>query len=57
WGLKADEALDYVLAGIRSRLSNDPEDERPVAAEELRRLAKVRLGNALRGAGNCATSH
>ncbi|MFI7347024.1 2-oxo-4-hydroxy-4-carboxy-5-ureidoimidazoline decarboxylase [Streptomyces sp. NPDC049936] len=56
-GLKANEALDHVLAGIRSRLSNDPEEERPVAAEELRRLARVRLSNALRGAGNCATSH
>ncbi|WP_432100014.1 2-oxo-4-hydroxy-4-carboxy-5-ureidoimidazoline decarboxylase [Streptomyces sp. WAC 04229] len=56
-GLKANEALDHVLAGIRSRLSNDPEEERPVAAEELRRLARMRLSNALRGAGNRATSH
>ncbi|MGC0329936.1 2-oxo-4-hydroxy-4-carboxy-5-ureidoimidazoline decarboxylase [Streptomyces sp. SAI-170] len=52
-----DEALDRTLEGIRSRLTNDPEDERLVAAEELRRLAKGRLMNALRGAGNCATSH
>ncbi|MDX2544004.1 2-oxo-4-hydroxy-4-carboxy-5-ureidoimidazoline decarboxylase [Streptomyces sp. WI04-05B] len=52
-----DEALDQVLTGIRSRLTNDPEEERVVAAEELRRLAKARLGNSLRGAGNRATSH
>ncbi|MFJ7075952.1 2-oxo-4-hydroxy-4-carboxy-5-ureidoimidazoline decarboxylase [Streptomyces sp. NPDC098781] len=55
-GLRATEALDQVLAGIRSRLANDPEEERVVAAEELRRLAKARLIHALRGAGNGATS-
>ncbi|EGX54553.1 hypothetical protein SZN_37366, partial [Streptomyces zinciresistens K42] len=37
------EHLDHVLAGIRSRLANDPEEERVLAAEELRRLAKGRL--------------
>ncbi|MEU6220402.1 2-oxo-4-hydroxy-4-carboxy-5-ureidoimidazoline decarboxylase [Streptomyces sp. NPDC047022] len=38
-----DEAADRVLAAIRSRLANDPEDERPLAADELRRLARGRL--------------
>ncbi|MFD2685621.1 2-oxo-4-hydroxy-4-carboxy-5-ureidoimidazoline decarboxylase [Streptomyces phyllanthi] len=38
-----EETLDRVLTGIRSRLTNDPEEERPLAAEELRRLAKGRL--------------
>ncbi|SOD84272.1 2-oxo-4-hydroxy-4-carboxy-5-ureidoimidazoline decarboxylase [Streptomyces sp. Ag109_G2-15] len=52
-----EEALDRILEGIRSRLANDPEEERIVAAEELRRLAKERLAQLLRGAGNCATSH
>ncbi|WP_375137801.1 2-oxo-4-hydroxy-4-carboxy-5-ureidoimidazoline decarboxylase [Streptomyces sp. NWU49] len=42
-GLKPDAVLDHVLEGIRSRLANDPEEERPVAAEELRRLARGRL--------------
>ncbi|MFJ6084007.1 2-oxo-4-hydroxy-4-carboxy-5-ureidoimidazoline decarboxylase [Streptomyces sp. NPDC092369] len=51
------QCLDHILEGIRSRLTNDPEEERAVAAEELRRLAKKRLLEALRGAGNCATSH
>ncbi|MEU1182156.1 2-oxo-4-hydroxy-4-carboxy-5-ureidoimidazoline decarboxylase [Streptomyces sp. NPDC005820] len=51
------ESLDFVLESIRSRLTNDPEDERVVAAEELRRLARQRLLTHLRGAGNCATSH
>ena len=49
--LPPSEALDHVLAGIRSRLTNDPEEERVVAAEELRRLAKGRLVTCLRGAG------
>ncbi|MDX2675572.1 2-oxo-4-hydroxy-4-carboxy-5-ureidoimidazoline decarboxylase [Streptomyces soliscabiei] len=50
-GIPADEALDHVLEAIRSRLTNDPEDERVVAAEELRRLGKARLVSYLRGAG------
>jgi 2-oxo-4-hydroxy-4-carboxy-5-ureidoimidazoline decarboxylase len=49
-GLSKGEALDHVLAGIRSRLTNDPEEERVVAAEELRRLAKGRLVELLKGA-------
>ncbi|MCC5476663.1 2-oxo-4-hydroxy-4-carboxy-5-ureidoimidazoline decarboxylase [Streptomyces barringtoniae] len=46
-----DESLDRILEGIRSRLTNDPEEERVIAAEELRRLARSRLGTCLRGAG------
>ncbi|WUJ83451.1 2-oxo-4-hydroxy-4-carboxy-5-ureidoimidazoline decarboxylase [Streptomyces sp. NBC_00377] len=46
-GVPAAEALDRVLEGIRSRLANDPEDERVVAAEELRRLARQRLRQLL----------
>ncbi|MFF9275265.1 2-oxo-4-hydroxy-4-carboxy-5-ureidoimidazoline decarboxylase [Streptomyces griseosporeus] len=56
-GVSPDEALDHVLEGIRSRLANDPEEERVLAAEELRRLARERLCDALRGAGNCASNH
>ncbi|MBA5225141.1 2-oxo-4-hydroxy-4-carboxy-5-ureidoimidazoline decarboxylase [Streptomyces jietaisiensis] len=44
-----DEAADRVLAGIRSRWNNDPEDERVAAAEELRRLARGRLTRLLGG--------
>ncbi|MCX4764537.1 2-oxo-4-hydroxy-4-carboxy-5-ureidoimidazoline decarboxylase [Streptomyces sp. NBC_01275] len=50
-GLAPNEVLDHLLAAIRSRLANDPEDERVVVAEELRRLARGRLVNLLRGAG------
>lgn len=42
------EALDQVLAGIRSRLTNDPEEERVLAADELRRLARGRLTRLVR---------
>jgi 2-oxo-4-hydroxy-4-carboxy--5-ureidoimidazoline (OHCU) decarboxylase len=45
------EALDLVLAAIRSRLTNDPEEERAATAEELRHLARGRLERILRGAG------
>ncbi|MFI2599326.1 2-oxo-4-hydroxy-4-carboxy-5-ureidoimidazoline decarboxylase [Streptomyces sp. NPDC018693] len=50
-GVPPEETLDRILGGIRSRLTNDPEDERVVASEELRRLAKERLAQLLRGAG------
>ncbi|GAA3990175.1 2-oxo-4-hydroxy-4-carboxy-5-ureidoimidazoline decarboxylase [Streptomyces marokkonensis] len=50
-GMPANEALDHVLEGIRSRLTNDPEEERQVAADELRRLARGRLPDALQGRG------
>ncbi|WP_234377025.1 2-oxo-4-hydroxy-4-carboxy-5-ureidoimidazoline decarboxylase [Streptomyces sp. TP-A0356] len=43
-----EEELDQVLAAIRSRLANDPEEERPLAAEELRRLARGRLTRLVR---------
>ncbi|MBC9729121.1 2-oxo-4-hydroxy-4-carboxy-5-ureidoimidazoline decarboxylase [Streptomyces sp. TRM68367] len=46
-----EEALDHALEAIRSRLTNDPEEERLVAAEQLRRLARGRLVAHLRGAG------
>lgn len=43
-----DESADLILATIRSRLANDPEEERLLAAEELRRLAKGRLARLVR---------
>ncbi|MGV9554161.1 2-oxo-4-hydroxy-4-carboxy-5-ureidoimidazoline decarboxylase [Streptomyces sp. NPDC003401] len=42
-GVPPPEVLDHVLEAIRSRLANDPEEERVVTAEELRRLARQRL--------------
>ncbi|MEU5366621.1 2-oxo-4-hydroxy-4-carboxy-5-ureidoimidazoline decarboxylase [Streptomyces sp. NPDC005925] len=51
------EIPDRVLEGIRSRLTNDPEEERVVAADQLRRLAGKRLRDAAEGAGNRAGCH
>jgi 2-oxo-4-hydroxy-4-carboxy--5-ureidoimidazoline (OHCU) decarboxylase len=56
-GVSPSETLDRLLEAIRSRLTNDPEEERAVTADELRRLARERLISTLAGAGNCAISH
>jgi 2-oxo-4-hydroxy-4-carboxy-5-ureidoimidazoline decarboxylase len=42
-GCRPEEMLDRVLSAVRTRLDNDPEEERLVAAEELRRTALARL--------------
>lgn len=52
--LPGDEVIDHILEAIRSRLANDPEEERVTAAEELRRLARGRLLALLSGAGPCS---
>ncbi|MFE4367183.1 2-oxo-4-hydroxy-4-carboxy-5-ureidoimidazoline decarboxylase [Streptomyces sp. NPDC056835] len=46
-GHAPEEYLDHVLAGIRARLSHDPDHERSVSADELRRLARGRLTRLL----------
>ncbi|KUL37474.1 OHCU decarboxylase [Streptomyces sp. NRRL F-4489] len=43
-GYHDDELLDQTLHAIRTRLAHEPDEERSVAAEELRRLARARLG-------------
>ncbi|WP_406100116.1 2-oxo-4-hydroxy-4-carboxy-5-ureidoimidazoline decarboxylase [Streptomyces sp. NBC_01013] len=42
-GFRPAEHPDQVLAGIRARLAHDPEQERVVAADEMRRLARGRI--------------
>jgi 2-oxo-4-hydroxy-4-carboxy-5-ureidoimidazoline decarboxylase len=42
--------LDRILTGIRSRLGNEPDEERAVAADELRLLARGRLVRLVREA-------
>ncbi|MFH9175622.1 2-oxo-4-hydroxy-4-carboxy-5-ureidoimidazoline decarboxylase [Streptomyces albogriseolus] len=51
-GVPENEVLDRVLENIRSRLANDPDEEHAVTRDQLRLLARERLNNALRGAGN-----
>ncbi|MEV8568387.1 2-oxo-4-hydroxy-4-carboxy-5-ureidoimidazoline decarboxylase [Streptomyces sp. NPDC051322] len=46
------EHLDQVLAGIRSRLANEPDEERSVAAEELRRLVRGRIARLVADVGH-----
>ncbi|WP_443052683.1 2-oxo-4-hydroxy-4-carboxy-5-ureidoimidazoline decarboxylase [Streptomyces sp. JV176] len=48
-GHRPEEHLDHVLAGIRTRLSHDPDLERSVSADELRRLARGRIVRLLSG--------
>ncbi|MEU9380260.1 2-oxo-4-hydroxy-4-carboxy-5-ureidoimidazoline decarboxylase [Streptomyces sp. NPDC048279] len=55
-GTPPEERLDRVLEGIYSRLKNDPEDERVMSAEQLRRLAHGRLRDLLRGPGPCPSA-
>lgn len=55
-GHHPDEYLDHVLAGIRTRLSHDPDHERAVAADELRRLARARIMALLATAPETGTS-
>lgn len=52
-----EDALDRILEGVRSRLANDPEDERVVVAEELRRLARARLATRLGAVASPVTSY
>ncbi|MGD6754014.1 2-oxo-4-hydroxy-4-carboxy-5-ureidoimidazoline decarboxylase [Streptomyces sp. BH105] len=47
-GIAPGEALDHLLAGLRTRLGHDPVHERELAAEELRRLARCRLARLAR---------
>ncbi|MGW0118112.1 2-oxo-4-hydroxy-4-carboxy-5-ureidoimidazoline decarboxylase [Streptomyces sp. NPDC003327] len=56
-GVRPGERLDQVLAGIRSRLGNEPEEERAIAADELRRLARARLAFRLAQGAPTLTPH
>lgn len=42
-GFQPAEHPDQVLAGIRARLAHDPDQERVVTADEMRRLARGRI--------------
>ncbi|WP_415952515.1 2-oxo-4-hydroxy-4-carboxy-5-ureidoimidazoline decarboxylase [Streptomyces sp. KLOTTS4A1] len=44
-----DEHLDQVLAGLRKRLAHEVDEERSIAAEQLRRLVRERITEALFG--------
>ncbi len=46
-GVDSDERIDHILAGIRTRLGNHEEEERAIASDELRALARARLARHL----------
>lgn len=49
-GTAPGEALDHLLYALRDRLGNERDEERAVAAEELRLVARGRLTRLVRGA-------
>ncbi|MFJ4919846.1 2-oxo-4-hydroxy-4-carboxy-5-ureidoimidazoline decarboxylase [Streptomyces sp. NPDC088725] len=52
-GHQPEDCLNHVLAEIHTRLSHDPDKERSVAADELRRLARSRIPRAIAGLTGC----
>ncbi|MFI7010157.1 2-oxo-4-hydroxy-4-carboxy-5-ureidoimidazoline decarboxylase [Streptomyces sp. NPDC050145] len=42
------EALDHLLSALRDRMGREPDEERSLAAEELRRLARGRITRLVR---------
>ncbi|MDI3405429.1 2-oxo-4-hydroxy-4-carboxy-5-ureidoimidazoline decarboxylase [Streptomyces cavernicola] len=52
---RSEEHLDQTLSGLRARLANDAEEERVVAADELRRVARARLTRLVSGIGGQPT--
>ncbi|MFI8434965.1 2-oxo-4-hydroxy-4-carboxy-5-ureidoimidazoline decarboxylase [Streptomyces sp. NPDC079020] len=48
---RPSQQVDQVLAGLRTRLTHDRDEERAVTAEEMRRLARVRIIELVTAAG------
>ncbi|MCM2412203.1 2-oxo-4-hydroxy-4-carboxy-5-ureidoimidazoline decarboxylase [Streptomyces sp. RKAG290] len=48
-GFRPAEQPDQVLSGIRARLGHDPDQERVVTADEMRRLARGRITGLVSG--------
>lgn len=48
---RPEERLDQALAGLRTRLTHDMDEERAASAEELRRVARGRLARLLTTSG------
>ncbi|GAA2995136.1 hypothetical protein Sfulv_37480 [Streptomyces fulvorobeus] len=48
---RPSQQVDQVLAGIRARLAHDPDEERAVTADEMRRLARERIIELVADAG------
>ncbi|MFI2778298.1 2-oxo-4-hydroxy-4-carboxy-5-ureidoimidazoline decarboxylase [Streptomyces sp. ALB3] len=53
-GLRPSQHVDQVLAAIRTRLAHDPDEERALTAEEMRRLARGRIIELVTEAGRAS---
>ncbi|MFE7747620.1 2-oxo-4-hydroxy-4-carboxy-5-ureidoimidazoline decarboxylase [Streptomyces sp. NPDC057428] len=53
-GLRPSQHVDQVLASIRTRLAHEPDEERALTAEEMRRLARGRIIELVTEAGRQA---
>ncbi|WP_443059095.1 2-oxo-4-hydroxy-4-carboxy-5-ureidoimidazoline decarboxylase [Streptomyces sp. NBC_00388] len=53
--VRPSDHLDQVLSGIHSRLSHEPDEERSVAADELRRLARGRIARLVADPGHAGS--
>jgi 2-oxo-4-hydroxy-4-carboxy-5-ureidoimidazoline decarboxylase len=51
YGVDPEEQIDHILVGIRTRLGNNEEEERAIAADELRALTRSRLTDLTRPTG------
>ncbi|WP_078887469.1 2-oxo-4-hydroxy-4-carboxy-5-ureidoimidazoline decarboxylase [Streptomyces sp. NRRL S-118] len=51
-GYRREEHVDQVLSGIRCRLNHEPDEERAVSADELRRLVRARLSRLVMDSGH-----
>ncbi|WP_443076109.1 2-oxo-4-hydroxy-4-carboxy-5-ureidoimidazoline decarboxylase [Streptomyces sp. NBC_01716] len=54
---RPEERLNQMLTRIRERLAHDPDEERAVAADELRRLARSRVARLVNNAGHEPGGH
>ncbi|MFJ8749865.1 2-oxo-4-hydroxy-4-carboxy-5-ureidoimidazoline decarboxylase [Streptomyces sp. NPDC102441] len=50
-GMRPSQHVDQVLAAIRTRLAHEPDEERSLTAEEMRRLARGRIIELVTEAG------
>lgn len=56
-GAEPEELLDVVLASIHARLGHDPDKERIVSADQLRRVARTRLTRMAAGGRPAPSPH
>lgn len=56
-GFRPSQYVDQVLADIRTRLTHDPDEERSLTAEQMRRLARGRIIELVTDAGRAGSPY